>query len=147
MSGLRVIHVSDGQAVAPEVSYRLLGRAMGEINGPAIVYFEAGWCVDCRGNESAFEEFIKSAAGLKPDVTLLRVVASVERGDWRMSEEQGDGPNWQNPFRTQPWEVRRLPHAVVAQYSNGSPQILERVMTPDGLGLDYLLDRAGQLPA
>ena len=138
MGGFQVIKISDGQATAPEASRRLLEEQLRNINSPALVYFEAGWCEDCKGNAGALEEFIRSATGLEPDVTLLRVVASVSRDDWKSDA----GPNWQNPFRIAPWRVESLPHAAVVRYSDGSPQFLERIMIPDSLGLGYLYKRA-----
>jgi thiol-disulfide isomerase/thioredoxin len=118
---------------------KILERLAGK---PAMVYFEAGWCEDCKTNKPAIEKFIESKLGAGPDITLLRVVASAERGDWRLSKEQGGGPNWQNPFRVAPWKVESLPHAAVMAYADGGIKAIERVLNPDGLGLNYLYERA-----
>ena len=103
----------------------------GQLAQPIIIYFEAAtpqftplandgkadsWCPYCVQNKPELQRFISEMQRQAEEATLVSVIASFDKGDWRYID---GSPHMYSPFRRRPWNEygnsAGLPFAVAAE--------------------------------
>ncbi len=142
----------DSPDLTPSGSELVLKQILaGQLAPAVIIYFEAAtlqfvppvgdgkaesWCPDCVQNAPQLQRFISEMRGDARETTLVRVIASFVKSDWKHIDKT---PNMDNPFRRRPWNEygnpAGLPFAVAAEKRGGElfVSFLERNPTYNNL--------------